>query len=53
MAVLRGHSDKRTAEDRKNDTINNKKNLKPTALNTEENRVTTGPATGVTDHRNK
>ncbi|WAX11084.1 hypothetical protein CB457P1_00046 [Enterocloster phage CB457P1] len=51
MAVLKGHSDKRTPEQRKNDAINRREDLTPTALNTEKNYVTTGPATGKSDER--
>lgn len=52
MAIVTGkHADKRTPEDRRNDSINGRNNTKPTALNTEANKVTTGPATGETDHR--
>lgn len=51
MANLKGHSDKRTPEQRKNDVINRREDLTPTALNTEKNYVTTGPATGKSDER--
>lgn len=50
-------SDKRTNEQRQDDMVNKKiregKNQSPTANNTEENYVHTGPATGETDERNK
>lgn len=50
MANVTGRqADKRTAEERHNDTVNMA--TKPTANNTPENYVTTGPATKKTDDR--
>jgi len=52
MAVLKGHSDKRTPEQRHDDSVTMREDIKPTALNTEKNYVTTGPGTGKEDERN-
>ena len=47
MAVLRGHADKRTEEQRRNDTA---QNVRPQG-GLEMTTVTTGPATGKEDER--
>lgn len=47
MAVLRGHADKRTAEQRANDVA---QNVRPKGAQ-DRATVTTGPATGKEDER--
>lgn len=47
MAVLRGHADKRTAEQRENDAA---QNVRPKGVQ-DKTFVTTGPDTGKEDER--
>ena len=47
MAVLKGHADKRTAEQRANDAA---QNVRPKGAQ-DRTTVTTGPATGKEDER--
>lgn len=51
MANTLGHADKRTAEQRHDDAITGRDDLKPTALNNPGNAVGTGPANGMEDAR--
>ena len=47
MAIMAGHADKRTEEQRKNDVA---QNVKPKSAQ-DKHYVTTGPATGKEDER--
>lgn len=51
MANMLGHADKRTQQQRHDDAITGKEDLRPTALNNESNMVGTGPANNVEDER--